>query len=755
MDFIECLPIFNGKSIILVVVDRLSKYNHFIALSHPFTTIQVVNAFMDPVYKLHGLPQVIVSDRDKVFLSLFWKELFKVLDVSLHYSTAYHPQSNGQTEMVNRCLKTYLRCVTGEKPTSVYEQPPPSTIAYVQGQSVMDQVDRSLSDKEAMFQFLKLHLHRAQQKMKILAKVGQVAYKLLSATSQIRLVFHISQLNLYKVPLPNATAILPVCDPQGEMTKQPMKVLDRRLGKNSLLVVSSSGPTVTSNWAVCCTLNPPILFPIPPEGVKVPGRGPSGTMMTMSVEAKYMAEDASSKKFLVSNFTNYKMTDSRPVLEQYNELLGILGRFTQHKMNMDEAVQVSCIIDILSSSWKDFKHTLKHKKEELTLVELGSHLCIKESLRMQDSDKSKGNNVVGSSVVNMVEHNNSSRYNDNKGKRKHQDNIKTDPNKKSKVTCWKCGKPGHLKKDCKGGKVGNKTNGSGTNGSVDVLWNARLGHVHFKRMQDMSKDELILAFDMDTEKCKTCMLNKITKKPFQNVKRKTKVLELIHSDLCDLHATPSPGNKKILCDIYDDASRDAIFDDNRFSSLPRPSLKISNRTKEISVSVVPKEVVQQPEPELRKSKRNRNPKNFRLEFQLYLIEGTRDEVDLTKEFLSSRFSMKDMGEADVIIGIRIKHEIRTPMNTNEKLMPNNGHAVSQLEYSRVIGCLMYAMTCTRPDIAFAVGKISRTPNFLLRKLGSRVQCEKLNVQRTKAHVFTYHPKDVLERAKKEDEVFTS
>ncbi|GKC52483.1 hypothetical protein Tco_1075228 [Tanacetum coccineum] len=66
-----------------------------------------------------------------------------------------------------------------------------------------------------------------------------------------------------------------------------------------------------------------------------------------SLEAKYMAEDASSKKFLVSNFTNYKMTDSKPVLEQYNELLGIIGRFTQHKMNMDKSIQVSCIIDKL------------------------------------------------------------------------------------------------------------------------------------------------------------------------------------------------------------------------------------------------------------------------------------------------------------------------------------------------------------------------------------------------------------------------
>ncbi|GJW44171.1 zinc finger, CCHC-type containing protein [Tanacetum coccineum] len=159
-----------------------------------------------------------------------------------------------------------------------------------------------------------------------------------------------------------------------------------------------------------------------------------------SLEAKYMAEDASSKKFLVSNFTNYKMTDSRPVLEQYNELL-----------------------------------------DKLTLVELGSHLRIEESLRMQDYDKPKGNNVVGHSVVNTVEHNNSSRYNDNKDKRKHHDNTKADPNKKSKVACWKCGKPRHLKKDCKSGKVGNKANDSGTNGSVDGSTNSLKGQNMFNK----------------------------------------------------------------------------------------------------------------------------------------------------------------------------------------------------------------------------------------------------------------------------------
>ncbi|GJR59499.1 zinc finger, CCHC-type containing protein [Tanacetum coccineum] len=242
-------------------------------------------------------------------------------------------------------------------------------------------------------------------------------------------------------------------------------------------------------------------------------------------------------------------------------------------------------------------------------------------------------------------------------------------------------------------------------------------------------------------------------------------------------------------------SRDTIFDENRFSSVPRPSLSIPKGTEDIGGSVVPEvvtdEVVQQPESELRKSKRNRTPKDFRPEFQLYLIEGTRDEVsdqhsycfnveddpktfdeaiksqdvafwkeaindemdsimgnntwvladlppvaristirlliamasihnliihqmdvktaflngdldeevDLTKEFLSLKFSMKDMGDADVILGIRIKHESNGIAISQSHYIEKD---VSQLEYSRVIGYLMYDMTCTRPDIAFVI-----------------------------------------------------
>nr|GEY28862.1 zinc finger, CCHC-type [Tanacetum cinerariifolium] len=83
----------------------------------------------------------------------------------------------------------------------------------------------------------------------------------------------------------------------------------------------------------------------------------------------------------------------------------------------------------------DFKHSLKHKKDELTLIGLGNHLPIEEALMVQDSDKPKSKNVASPSVVNMVEHNSFIRYNDNKDKRKHQADTKADPNNKSKLTC--------------------------------------------------------------------------------------------------------------------------------------------------------------------------------------------------------------------------------------------------------------------------------------------------------------------------------
>ena len=104
MDFIEGLPKSNGYSAILVVVDRFTKFAHFILLKHPCTAASIDQIFWDNVVKLHSYPISIVSGRDKIFTSAFWKELFKRNGTQLNLSTSYHPQSDGQTERVNQCV---------------------------------------------------------------------------------------------------------------------------------------------------------------------------------------------------------------------------------------------------------------------------------------------------------------------------------------------------------------------------------------------------------------------------------------------------------------------------------------------------------------------------------------------------------------------------------------------------------------------------------------------------------------------------
>lgn len=95
MDFVEGLPKVDGKSVILVIVDRFTKYAHFVPLTHPYTAKIVSEAFIHNVFKLHGMPKTIISDRDPVFLSSFWEEFFTTQGTQLCKSTAYHPQTDG------------------------------------------------------------------------------------------------------------------------------------------------------------------------------------------------------------------------------------------------------------------------------------------------------------------------------------------------------------------------------------------------------------------------------------------------------------------------------------------------------------------------------------------------------------------------------------------------------------------------------------------------------------------------------------
>ena len=116
LDFIMGLPPFQGKSVILVVVDRFSKGIHLGKLPSSHTAHMVAALFMEIVGKIHGIPRSLVSDRDPLFLSNFWRELFQLSGTQLRMSSAYHPQTDGQTEVMNRIIEQYLRAFAHRRP---------------------------------------------------------------------------------------------------------------------------------------------------------------------------------------------------------------------------------------------------------------------------------------------------------------------------------------------------------------------------------------------------------------------------------------------------------------------------------------------------------------------------------------------------------------------------------------------------------------------------------------------------------------
>nr|GEX58741.1 retrotransposon-related protein [Tanacetum cinerariifolium] len=116
LKFITGLPKSKSYDVELVVVDRLSKYCHFVPLKHPLTARTLAEIFLRDNIRLHGIPKSVLSDRDSLFLSRFWQEIFSLQGSNLKFSFAYHQETNGQTEVVNRSLETYLRFFNAEQP---------------------------------------------------------------------------------------------------------------------------------------------------------------------------------------------------------------------------------------------------------------------------------------------------------------------------------------------------------------------------------------------------------------------------------------------------------------------------------------------------------------------------------------------------------------------------------------------------------------------------------------------------------------
>ncbi|GKD09026.1 ty3-gypsy retrotransposon protein, partial [Tanacetum coccineum] len=149
MDFITGMPVSKGLTVVLVVVDRFSKYAHFAPLPTSFNAHKVAEVFVDTVIKLHGIPKTIVSDRDPIFVSNFWTQLFKLSGTQLNHSTAYHPQSDGQTEVVNRV--------------------PMAVVPYPPGTSKVAAVDDALCERDALLRQLRDDLLAAKNRMEVKA----------------------------------------------------------------------------------------------------------------------------------------------------------------------------------------------------------------------------------------------------------------------------------------------------------------------------------------------------------------------------------------------------------------------------------------------------------------------------------------------------------------------------------------------------------------------------------------------------------
>ncbi|MCO5575354.1 hypothetical protein L7F22_029154 [Adiantum nelumboides] len=271
MDFVTGLPTVAGYDSVYIVVAMLTKVAHLIPVKTTYTASDIIRVFIKEIFRLHGLPKTIVSDRDAKFTSKFWTSLFQAIGTQLCFCTAYHPQTDGQTERVNQVIEDILRAYCSQEPRKWIQYLPLVEYAYnsfdhrsigmspfkaLYGQECIAPVNFSdptikvealkqmLDEMEAQTKAICKDIQAAQDRQKHYADkdrsertfklgdrvINDQAYKLrLPPNLKVHDVFHVSLLKPY---VPNPDQILDVeqivVPAQGVFELQPDYILETR-----------------------------------------------------------------------------------------------------------------------------------------------------------------------------------------------------------------------------------------------------------------------------------------------------------------------------------------------------------------------------------------------------------------------------------------------------------------------------------------------------------------------------------------------